>query len=43
MIRDATGQKLKNIPISGRVTKIVAEAMNDAVIIPDPNVNLLFR
>jgi len=42
-VKEKRGEKIKNIPVSERITKIVIPAGTEAVIIPDPGVNLLFR
>lgn len=43
LIKDASGEKIENVFVKERVTKIMVPSMNDVVIIPDPNVNLLFK
>lgn len=43
LIKDASGEKVKNVIVKERVTKIMVTSMGDVVIIPDPNVNLLFK
>jgi len=43
LIKDNSGEKTEKISIKDRVTKIVTASANDAIITPDPNVNLLFK
>jgi aminopeptidase N len=43
LIKDASEEKIVNVFVNERVTKIMVPSMNDVVIIPDPNVNLLFK
>jgi aminopeptidase N len=43
LIKDISGEKTEQISIKDRVTKIEVASTNDAIITPDPNVNLLFK
>ncbi|MCX6320968.1 MAG: M1 family metallopeptidase [Bacteroidia bacterium] len=43
LIKDASGEKIVNVIVKERVTKIMVPSMNNVEIIPDPNVNLLFK
>jgi aminopeptidase N len=43
LIKDDSGEKIEKVAVKDRVTKIVVNSSKDAVIIPDPNVNLLFK
>ena len=43
LIKDSSSEKTISIPVKEKITKTVIRAENDLVIIPDPNVNLLFR
>jgi aminopeptidase N len=42
-IKDANGRRIENIKINDRVSKIYIQAQNDAEIVLDPNVKLLFN
>ena len=43
LIKDISGEKVENVFIKERVTKITVSSLDDIGIIPDPNVNLLFK
>ena len=43
MVKDATGEKIENVNVKDRVTKVVMTSTNDVVIVPDPDVKLLFK
>lgn len=43
LIKDDSGDRIENVIVKERVTKIMVPSMNNLVIIPDPNVNLLFK
>ncbi len=43
LIKDSSSEKTISIPVKEKITKTVISSENDLVIIPDPNVNLLFR
>jgi aminopeptidase N len=43
LIKDTSGEKNVTVDVKERVTKIVIPSMNDLEIVPDPDVNLLFR
>jgi aminopeptidase N len=43
LIKDAKGSSLIKVPVSDRITKINVKSDSITDIIPDPNINLLFR
>ena len=43
LIKDSSQEKIVNIPVNDRVTKVIVKSKSDSVIVPDPNVNLLFN
>jgi len=43
LIKDIKGERIVNVPVKERVTKIDVPAAIDALITSDPNVNLLFK
>ncbi|MCX6254781.1 MAG: M1 family metallopeptidase [Bacteroidia bacterium] len=43
LIKNASGEKTVNVIVKERVTKIMVPSMNNVEIIPDPDVNLLFK
>jgi aminopeptidase N len=43
LIKDNSGEKIIKVPVNDRITKIPVKAQIDAIITPDPNVNLLFK
>jgi aminopeptidase N len=42
-IKDTSGKKNIEVAVKERVTKITIPSLNDVKIVPDPDVNLLFR
>ena len=43
LIKELSGEKVKNVFVRERTTKVIVSALNEIEIIPDPNVNLLFN
>jgi aminopeptidase N len=43
LIREPSVEKIVNVFVKERVTKVLVSALNEIEIIPDPNVNLLFN
>jgi hypothetical protein len=43
LIKDASKEKIVNVIVKEKVTKLLFHSKNDLILIPDPNVNLLFR
>jgi aminopeptidase N len=43
LIKDSSGDIVKNISVDDRVTKIMVRSGNISEIVPDPNVILLFK
>jgi aminopeptidase N len=42
-VKDSTGAHIYKIPVSDRITRKTIKTENILEIIPDPNINLLFR
>jgi hypothetical protein len=43
LLKDVSGENIENVIVKERVTKIIVQSVNDIVIVPDPDVNLLFK
>ena len=43
LIKDASHEKIVNVIVKEKVTKLLFHSKNELILIPDPNVNLLFR
>lgn len=43
LIKDISGERIINVAVKERVTKIEVNAAIDALVAPDPNINLLFK
>lgn len=43
LIKNSRGETVENIVVTDRITRVVIKSDDDIVIIPDPDVNLLFR
>jgi hypothetical protein len=43
LIKDTSGDRLQNIAIKERITKLVIPSVNVTDISPDPNVKLLYK
>jgi aminopeptidase N len=43
LIRDSSGERLEKVSVKERVTKLEVPSKGEILVIPDPNINLLFK